>query len=169
MKNRMINGLALPILFVVVSLSACNPDRVKPKNLIGKWQATTLVGSFKVAEKSGTLNQNLEKQNSVFEFKDNKTFTNTTEIDVINGVVSTGLVKAGTYEINKNVLTLIYYNKKATSVLKEIYTISIDDDVMIFNANTDQYKEGMASDPLGSAISKQIQSIDITISYRKTL
>ena len=145
-----------------------NDNPSAAETVIGKWQATTVKGKIGIFGSNENIDQNVEKESLVYEFKADGTFTSNGTLDE-EGSVEKQTV-SGKYTVTNDQIKMTYRESGQTKDNVEYYKLSLSGNAITLTLTKDLLTVAVnESDPSGAGalLLSFISSLDVTYTFKK--
>ncbi|MEI7584200.1 lipocalin family protein [Runella sp.] len=145
-----------------------NDNPAAAETVIGKWQATTVKGKIGIFGSNENIDQNVEKESLVYEFKADGTFTSNGTLDE-EGSVEKQTV-SGKYTVTNDQIKMTYRESGQTKDNVEYYKLSLSGNAITLTLTKDLLTVAVnESDPSGAGalLLSFISSLDVTYTFKK--
>lgn len=145
-----------------------NNEPAAAETVAGKWQATTVKGKIGIFGSTEDINENVEKENLVYEFKADATFTSNGTLDEAGTVEKKSIT--GKYTVIGDQIKMSYRESGQTKDTVKYYKLSLSGNGITLNLTKDLLTVAVnESDPSGAGalLLSFISSLDITYTFKK--
>ncbi|MFN8345327.1 MAG: lipocalin family protein [Spirosomataceae bacterium] len=161
--------LSLFISGLVIMAGCRKNDEPGPgETVVGQWQATSVKGKIGIFGANEDINENVEQEGLVYEFKTDGTFMANGTLDEEGSVVKQSI--SGKYTVTNDQIKLTYRESGQTKDTVEYYKLSLTGNTITFNLTKDLLTVAInESDPSGAGalLLSFISSLDITYTFKK--
>lgn len=165
--KKLIHLYVVVTLFLLVGCQK-NDDPAIAETVVGKWQATTVKGKIGVFGSNEDINENVEKESLVYEFKADGTFTSNGTVDEA-GTVEKQMI-SGKYTVTGDQIKMTYRENGQTKDNVEYYKLALFGNSITLNLTKDLLTVAVnESDPSGTGalLLSFISSLDVTYTFKK--
>ena len=162
------------IIYILVSLLVfvgCqkNDPPASAETVVGKWQATTVKGKIDIFGSNEDINENVEKEGLVYEFKTDGTFSSNGFLDEEGSVEKRAI--SGKYTVNGDQVKIMYPESGQTKDNVKYYKLALSGNAITLNLTKDLLTVAVnESDPLGTGalLLSFLSSLDVTYTFKRT-
>ena len=155
---------------MLLVLGSCqkNDERAPSYTVVGKWQAVSAKGKIAVFGTNEDINENVEQQGLIYEFKADGTFTSNGTLNE-EGTVEKMTI-SGKYTVTGTELKITYRESGQTKDTVEYYKLGLTGSSITLNLTKDLLRKAVSEgDPTGTGalLLSFISSLDITFTFKK--
>lgn len=145
-----------------------NDDPAVAETVVGKWQATTVKGKIGIFGSNEDINENVETEGLVYEYKADGTFTSNGTLDEEGTVEKQSI--SGKYTVTGDQIKMTYRESGQTKDNVEYYKLSLSGNAITLTLTKDLLTVAVnESDPSGAGalLLSFISSLDVTYTFKK--
>lgn len=155
---------------MLLVLGSCqkNDEPAPSDTVVGKWQAVSAKGKIAVFGTNEDINENVEQQGLIYEFKADGTFTSNGTLNE-EGTVEKMTI-SGKYTVSSTDLKITYRENGQTKDTVEYYKLGLTGSSITLNLTKELLTKAVSEgDPTGTGalLLSFISSLDITFTFKK--
>lgn len=163
-------NLLYVIACMLLVLGSCqkNDEPAPSDTVVGKWQAVSAKGKIAVFGTNEDINENVEQQGLIYEFKADGTFTSNGTLNE-EGTIEKMTI-SGKYTVTGTELKITYRESGQTKDTVEYYKLGLTGSSITLNLTKDLLTKAVSEgDPTGTGalLLSFISSLDITFTFKK--